>query len=75
MSSQVKLRLTKLITGSYTPEEVRSIISGIPGVELAYLDPDNREALILINSRVSSPDGIMEKILNSGLMFKRYSVN
>lgn len=71
---QVILRLTALLTGSRSQVQVLSIIRSIPGVELALLDSASRQALILVNKSISGPDEIIEKILNSGLMFKRYSL-
>ncbi|MFZ5597166.1 MAG: hypothetical protein ACOY31_09170 [Bacillota bacterium] len=74
MSKQVMLRLTELLTGSRSQNQALSIIRSIPGVELALLDSAGRQAFILVNKSISGPDEIIEKILNSGLMFKRYSL-
>lgn len=72
MCRQVKIKLQGLRLGGHTSEEARKIIMRINGIETVEFEPGEKEALIVGNTSLNSPDEILRAILEAKLEFRRY---
>ncbi|MFZ5632424.1 MAG: hypothetical protein ACOY40_06205 [Bacillota bacterium] len=72
MCRQVKINLQGLSLGRLTSDEARKLIMEIRGIELVEFEPGEREAVIVGNTSLNSPDEILRAILEAKLKFSRY---
>lgn len=72
MIQKVCICLHRIDLGSYNEDQARSVIEGIQGVDVVFLDPEKGEAMLLVNVRACNPDGVIGALLGAGLNFYRY---
>ena len=72
MYRQLTINLLGVELGDFTAVKGKSLIEAIDGIELADLDNEQKNAVIVVNTDIKSPDDIIEAILEIGITFERF---
>ena len=72
MCRQLTINLLGINLRDYTAVEGKAVIEAIGGIELADLDFEQKNAVIVVNTDIKSPDEIIAAILSAGITFERF---
>ncbi|MHB8917468.1 MAG: hypothetical protein ACYC4H_05540 [Desulfocucumaceae bacterium] len=72
MYRQLTINLLGVKLGDFTAVEGKAAIEAIGGIELAVLDCKQKNAFIVVNTDINSPDEIIGAVLETGITFERF---